>query len=86
MNELLTRIVALTVPPVIEHGIGKPTMKSGSLLLIVQLVSRRLKPLPKTDTEEPLGPRSGDTVTTRGTMLSVVDAEEGVPGPVTVIV
>jgi len=88
---LFTRIVPLAVPPVIEHRMGVDWMKYGSLLLILQLVSPRLKPVPETLTEEPRGPRSGDTTTTRGTMLKDAEAELGetggvVPVPVTVIV
>jgi hypothetical protein len=87
---LLTRIVPVTVPPVIEHAMGMDTMKYGLLLVNVQPVSRRLNPVPLTLTEEPRGPWSGDRTTTRGTMFNVAEAELGaggvVPVPVTVIV
>jgi len=79
-------IVPLMMPPVIEQGIGVDVMKLREPL-IVQLVSMRLKPVPETVTAEPRGPRSGDTITVRGTMFNVVEAwAPAVPPPVTVIV
>jgi hypothetical protein len=77
----------MMVPPVIEQGVGVPTIKFRFGLVTLQLVSRKLNPVPETNTTEPRGPRFGLRVTRRGTISNVAEAElPGGPPPVTIIV
>jgi hypothetical protein len=67
--------VPVTLPPDIEQVEPAATRLAGVLVIGEQAAaSLKLKPVPVTATDVPLGPEGGDTVITCGKTVSVVEA------------